>query len=115
MNECILAMCLTLFSGAGSEGYEAGAQVNYSMYYMKVQSLAGEIPLTQGIQLRHGNLSIQYGFGSLVQRGEYNDTWGGMFPEATLTYTWENGIYANISSVSGINSVSAGISVKWGE
>jgi hypothetical protein len=108
-------MCLTLFSGAGSEGYEVGVQANYGMYYMKAQSLAGEVPLTQGIELRHDNLTIQYGFGSLVQRGEYNDTWGDMFTEAAIKYTWGNGIYAKLSSVSGTSNISAGLSVKWGE
>lgn len=115
MNECLLALCISLFSGSGSEGYEAGAQVNFKSMYIKVQSLAGEVPVTQGFELNAGKLKAQIGFGSLFQHGVSNDTWGDMFLEVAGQYTFNNGIYGRVSSVAGISRLSGGLSVKWGE
>ena len=106
---------MPLFSGTGSQGYEAGAQVNYGPFYVKAQTLAGEIPVTQGLELRYDRLSMKYGWGSIVQHGEYNDTWGDTFAEAAVKYTFDNGMYLQASTVSGTNAISLGLSAKWGE
>jgi len=107
MNECILAVCITLFSDFGA-GY--GAEVSNDLLYARVQQLQGVTAITQGVDISHGQLAAHIGFGSLYQD---NDTMGLNFIEAELKYTLKNGIYARALQLGDKQQLSIGISTTF--
>lgn len=106
MNECLLTLCLTLFSGFG-DNY--GAEVSNSALYMRVQAVGEAVTITQGVKLSKGGLSTSVGFGSYYQ----DNTNGLMFYETDVQYTLSNGLYAKAYKVDDKTGLSIGLSIKF--
>ena len=79
MNECILAACITLFSGV-NDNY--GASVEYSNLYMKLENYKEVATLTQGIVVSDEYVNFKIGFGSVI--GEQIEEYGLNFVEGSL-------------------------------